>query len=215
MIRDRIVDLRRVKASELLGNKRNWREHPQAQRDALQGILDEIGYIDALVARETDEGLELLDGHLRKDLTPDMEVPVLVVDLTEGEADEALATFDPVGAMATKNDERLGKLLDRIRTEDARVRRMVSDQEAALDIPDPGEPDEEADEKEVPGMALEPHEHYDYLLVCARNTHEWNVLLDLLGLEPVQWRRNRMGTGRAIRASELLPKMKGAPSEET
>ena len=52
-IRDRIVDFRRVRASELLPNPRNWRTHPKAQRDALSGILAEIGYADALIARET------------------------------------------------------------------------------------------------------------------------------------------------------------------
>ncbi len=65
-IRDRIRELRRVRASELRPNPRNWRTHPQTQRDALCGVLAEIGYADALLARElTDGSLELIDGHLR------------------------------------------------------------------------------------------------------------------------------------------------------
>ena len=31
VLRDRVVELRRVKASELLPDPRNWRRHPQAQ----------------------------------------------------------------------------------------------------------------------------------------------------------------------------------------
>ena len=52
-IRDRIIGLRRVKASELRPNPANWRRHPRAQREALKGVLREIGYADALLARET------------------------------------------------------------------------------------------------------------------------------------------------------------------
>src|SRR5262245_2519353 len=100
-IRDRIVELRRVPASSLLPSPHNWRTHSQAQQDALQGVLDEVGYADALIAREREDGaLELIDGHLRKDTTPDAVVPVLVLDVTADEADKLLLTLDPLAAMA-------------------------------------------------------------------------------------------------------------------
>jgi hypothetical protein len=79
-IRDRIRELRRVRASELVLNPKNWRRHPKAQVDALRGLLAEIGYADALLARELVDGrLMLIDGHLRAETTPDAEVPVLVL----------------------------------------------------------------------------------------------------------------------------------------
>ncbi|KKK79102.1 hypothetical protein LCGC14_2836880, partial [marine sediment metagenome] len=65
VFRDRVRELRRVPASELLANPRNWRRHPGAQVAALRGVLAEIGFADAMIARETPEGLELIDGHLR------------------------------------------------------------------------------------------------------------------------------------------------------
>jgi hypothetical protein len=43
-IRDRIIGLRRVRASELRPSPANWRTHPAAQSDALRGLLAEIGY---------------------------------------------------------------------------------------------------------------------------------------------------------------------------
>ena len=55
-IRDRIKSLRRVKASELVASPRNWREHPKAQQEALRGILEEVGYADALLVRELPDG---------------------------------------------------------------------------------------------------------------------------------------------------------------
>ena len=100
-IRDRIVDFRRIKASELRANPRNWRTHPPAQQAALHGILAEVGYVDALLARPLADGsLELIDGHLRAETTPDSLVPVLIVDLNDEEAAKVLATFDPLSAMA-------------------------------------------------------------------------------------------------------------------
>ena len=85
-IRDRIKELRRVRASDLRPHPANWRVHPTSQKNALRGILSELGYADALIARECEDGsLMLLDGHLRAETTPDTLVPVLVTDLDEAE----------------------------------------------------------------------------------------------------------------------------------
>lgn len=116
-IRDRVKELRRVRAGDLRPSPRNWRTHPKAQRDALQGILAEVGYADALLARELDSGgLELIDGHLRAETTPDQEVPVLILDVTEEEAGKLLATLDPLAAMATADGEKLDSLLQTLST---------------------------------------------------------------------------------------------------
>jgi len=55
-IRDRIKELRRVKASELKPSPRNWRSHPQGQQDALRGVLAEIGYASATASPPTSCG---------------------------------------------------------------------------------------------------------------------------------------------------------------
>jgi hypothetical protein len=110
--RDRIKELRRVRASELRPNARNWRTHPAAQRDALRGILAEVGYADALLVRELeDQTLELIDGHLRAETTPDAMVPVLVLDVTPEEADKLLLTLDPLAALAGVDETQLTHLL--------------------------------------------------------------------------------------------------------
>jgi adenine-specific DNA methylase len=51
-IKDRIKELRRVRASELVPNAKNWRTHPTAQAQALRAMLLDVGYADALTARE-------------------------------------------------------------------------------------------------------------------------------------------------------------------
>jgi len=154
-IRDRIKSLQRVKASELLPNPRNWRTHPEAQADAMRGILAEVGYAGAALARETPEGLQLIDGHLRAELTPDQKIPVLVLDVTEEEADKILATYDPVGKMAEVDKQKLGELLAQIDAESEGVQAMLDGlaEEHGIDLcqdnlPEPG--DAPVDEVDIP-----------------------------------------------------------------
>jgi ParB/Sulfiredoxin domain len=126
-IRDRIKELRRVRAGDLRPNPRNWRLHPPQQQDALRGVLAEVGYADALLARELDDGsLMLIDGHLRAETTPDAIVPVLVLDVDESEADKILLTHDPLAGMATVSDENLQSLLAAVQTENAAVQSMLN-----------------------------------------------------------------------------------------
>jgi hypothetical protein len=125
-IRDRIKAFRRVRARDLIPNEKNWRRHPKGQRDALNGVLTEIGYADALIARETPEGLTLIDGHLRAETTPDMEVPVLILDVTEEEADKILLSLDPLAAMAESDRDALAGLLATVESESVAVKNLFA-----------------------------------------------------------------------------------------
>jgi hypothetical protein len=126
-IRDRIKELRRVRASELRPNPRNWRTHPKAQQEALRGLLAEIGYADALLARECEDGsLVLVDGHLRAETTPDALVPVLVLDVTAEEADKLLLTLDPLAGLAQAHVPALDALMRDVKTSSTAVSDMLA-----------------------------------------------------------------------------------------
>lgn len=126
-MRDRVKELRRVPAGQLKANPKNWRTHSAAQRAALEGIFTEVGYAGALLARELPDGtLELIDGHLRAEVTPDQLVPVLVLDVDQHEADKILLTHDPLGAMAEADPARLDQLLREIDTGSEAVGQMLA-----------------------------------------------------------------------------------------
>lgn len=202
--RDRIKGFRRVKASELVPNAKNWRIHPEGQKSALSAMLQEVGFVSAVIAREVDGKLELVDGHMRAKEAGDAEIPVLIVDLNDEEAAKVLVTFDPITNMALVDDAALGALIGEVDLEhSAELRRLLTDLGADLEQEEEAEAEERA---EVPGMALQPHEHYDYLVVLATTAQEWNVLCGRLGLVPEK-RRGRMGTCRAVRATKLLEAM--------
>ena len=131
--KDRIVELRRVPASELHANPNNWRTHPPTQRTALIGTLDEIGIADAVIARDTPDGLQLIDGHLRQDVIGDSLVPVLVVDLNEEEANKLLLTLDPLAGMATRDDDTLLALLDQVTVTNQDMQAILDELRAQAD----------------------------------------------------------------------------------
>ena len=83
--------------------------------------------VDAVIARETEDGLQILDGVLRAEVMGDELVPVLIVDLDDQEAAKMLATFDPIGDLAMKDDAAFALLLPEIGdlTDDGDIRLML------------------------------------------------------------------------------------------
>lgn len=154
-IRDRIIEFKRVPAGELVPNSKNWRTHPKSQQDALRGILAEVGYVDAILARLLPDGrLQIVDGHLRAETTPDMEVPVLICDLNDAEADLVLATFDPLSAMAESSAQMLEALMADVQTDNPALKAMLDD--LAKDAGIEGEKPAEIVEDEVPEPPADP-----------------------------------------------------------
>ena len=167
-IRDRVKELRRVRAGDLIPSPRNWRVHSQAQQDALRGLLAEIGYADALLARELPDGsLELIDGHLRAETTPDQEVPVLILDLDEAEANKLMLTLDPLAAMAEASAEKLDALLREVDTGSEAVQQMLADLAADAGIV-PGE------QPVPPGEFNEVDESIETQYCCPRCGYKWS-----------------------------------------
>ncbi|MCI0703588.1 MAG: hypothetical protein L0241_21110 [Planctomycetia bacterium] len=125
-IRDRVKDFRRVPANTIRPSAFNWRTHPKEQADALRGLLAELGFAGAVLTRELSDGsLEAIDGHLRLETMGDRLVPVLVTDLDEAEAKKLLATFDPLGAMAGADTDKLDALLAEVSTDNSAVAELL------------------------------------------------------------------------------------------
>jgi len=206
-IKDRIKELRRVKAKQLRPSPKNWRLHSAEQREALRGILHEIGWAGASIARELPDGnLELIDGHLRADLDPEADVPVLVLDLDEAEAAKVLATFDPLGAMAGKDQEKLDALIGEVSTEAPAVQKLLAEM---------GKTGAAAVAEGEPEIKISPelHERHDYLVITVENQLDWQVLCERLGIDTVANVQadgstlNHRGTGRVVTAQRLLQEL--------
>lgn len=110
-IRDRIQGLKRLDPSQIVDNAKNFRLHPEAQKNALGAMLKKIGIVDAVIVRQLPGGkYELIDGHLRRSVIG-QKIPALVVDLNDAEAAEVLASFDAIGDLAEIDETALRALV--------------------------------------------------------------------------------------------------------
>lgn len=152
--RNRIVGHADVDPRTLIPHPENWRRHPAIQQRALAGALEEVGLVAGVTVNQTTG--RLLDGHLRVELAlarGEASVPVTYVALSELDEAVVLATFDPLGAMAEADGERLAALLGGLQVEDAALRGMLTelgerngilrvgftDPDAAPPLPEPGD----------------------------------------------------------------------------
>ena len=112
VFRNRIVGSGYENPEQLLANPQNWRIHPKHQQDALEAILDEVGFVTrVLVNKQTGF---VVDGHLRVALgisRGETAIPVDYLDLSEQEEALVLATFDSISAMAGMDKDKLKALL--------------------------------------------------------------------------------------------------------
>jgi DNA modification methylase len=92
----------------------------------MRALLSEIGIAGAILARELPDGrLEVIDGHLRRDLDKRTEWPVLVTDLTAEVSRLALLTHDPIAAMAGADKAAMDALLASVHTDSRAVASLL------------------------------------------------------------------------------------------
>ena len=151
--KNRIVDQGVRPASEFIANPKNWRTHPEAQRRAVKGSLDELGWIDTVIVNK-NTGF-LVDGHERLwqalkmgDETP---VPFIEVDLTPEEEALALAILDPITGMATADRDKLDELMQEINTDEKWLTDILS-----IPLPSEGSNDRSLGEIDLEDLPCKP-----------------------------------------------------------
>lgn len=132
--RSRIVGSGTASPAEILANPRNWRQHPEEQEAALEGLLSDVGWVQQVIINRATG--HLVDGHLRVALAKrrrEPEIPVIYVDLTEEEERKVLATIDPIGGLATTDQAMLDALLEGVTSDNdglqALIDSLVSEEE--------------------------------------------------------------------------------------
>ena len=144
--RNRIVGYDEKPASWFLANPANWRIHPYPQQDGLQGVLDEVGWVqDVIVNRRSssewghDQHVEtMVDGHLRVSLAlrhgDETPVPLKFVDLTPQEENLVLTTLDPLTSMAAADKVQLDALLREVSTSNPAIQAILADLAQKADL---------------------------------------------------------------------------------
>jgi DNA modification methylase len=153
--RNRIVGEDEVNPATLIANPANWRAHPKHQQAALSGLLSDVGWVQRVIVNQTTG--HIVDGHARVALAVSRReriVPVVYVDLTTVEEKLVLASLDPIGAWATRDEAKLEELLQEVSTNDLGLQRLLDELAAPIEQ----ESSDEDNEKDIavpePGPTL-------------------------------------------------------------
>jgi hypothetical protein len=148
--RNRILGMEEVDPESLLANPQNWRRHPAAQREALRGSLNTVGWVDTvLVNKRTGY---VIDGHERIEEAlsrHEKKVPVIYVDLEPEEERIVLASLDPITAMAERDQEALNELVADLHVDDQGLQALLDSLSGDAPGDDPTPPTNMGDPTEV------------------------------------------------------------------
>jgi hypothetical protein len=166
----RIVGEADVDPRKLIPNPSNFRKHPHAQQVALDAALDEIGWIQRVIVNRTTG--HMVDGHLRVEraLTKkERSVPVSYVELSAEEERIALATFDPLSALATIDQNILDALMRDIGRDSSALAALLAKDDSAIVAAGTSSKDQSG---ELAGR-------YEILVTCADEDEQAALLLQL------------------------------------
>lgn len=211
-MRDRVVELIRVRASELKKNPANWRNHDDRQREKMTALLGAVGFVSGVIGVRREDGIRLIDGHMRSDIADDEVIPVQIVDLTEDEERLALATYDPIGDEAPDpNAKALADLLSRVRTESDPIEDLLDSlAKTAREVAIVSEDEVETVVLDQ-AVQLRPEREYIVVMCDEDGGAQWEALRAALGLKLVRRGGYKVGSAfddsgieRVIPAGRLL-----------
>jgi DNA modification methylase len=129
--RDRKIETRRMRVGDVLPHPMNPKIHPEGQMAPLRGLLETVGKLDDLKAYRSERAggaLVFFDGHGRQALDIDAEWDIDIYDLSDNEADLAVATFDPIGWQAEQSRVKLDELLREVSTGNEALLNLLTQQ---------------------------------------------------------------------------------------
>ncbi len=124
--KDRIIGIDRINPNDIKLNPSNHRKHPDEQRNMMNGILSEIGWIQTVIVNKNTGNL--IDGEMRVTnaiANGETSIPVIYVDLTPEEELKALGLFDPVSVFAKEDRKKLLDILENVSYQNIQVKDMV------------------------------------------------------------------------------------------
>lgn len=123
---NKIIGHDEVPPESLLANPYNFRLHSMAQQEALEDAIEEVGFIRSVSVNKRTGCI--IDGHLRVILAlrrNEKSIPVEWLDLTDEQERLALATLDPLGALARTDRDKYAELISTTQPEGEAIRDVM------------------------------------------------------------------------------------------
>ena len=207
VLKNRIVGTGFEDPAKILAHPKNWRSHSAAQKSAMSGMLEEVGWV-AQVIKNKRTG-RLIDGHLRVELAKtrkEKRIPVSYVDLSAKEEAIVLAAFDPLGDLAGKDSQRLKELVADLEPVSESLKDFLDDL---------GKDGDGSEEKPEVPFAEELLEEHNFVVLYFDNEVDWINLQSILELKTVKALHSRKGfnsagVGRVVRGPDAIEKIQRA-----
>ena len=130
-----------IPASKLLPDPLNWKTHTADQRSLLTSIFAEVGFVGHVIVRPAPRkrGMYyIVDGHervetIRAEHGPDVDVPCVVVKLSDAEARKILKSYNAVGMMGGVDLDKFKELTAKVQFDAEAADDLIAD---ALSIAD-------------------------------------------------------------------------------
>ena len=166
--RMRIVGEEEVPPGQLFGNPSNFKVHGTFQKQALTGVLREVGWVQRIIVNRTTG--HILDGHARVQVAlqhNESLVPVVYVEVSEAEEKLLLASLDTLVGLADTDSELLSQLLQDVQSSDLYIQQMLSELAAREGVVPKAEPD-------APGEFPKYDESIPIEHTCPRCGYQWS-----------------------------------------
>ncbi|HPO10413.1 MAG TPA: ParB/Srx family N-terminal domain-containing protein, partial [bacterium] len=191
--------------SKIRPNPRNPNKHPENQIRLLAQNIRHFGWRHPIVVSKRS-GL-IVSGHARLQAAKMLavsEVPVDWQDYRNEEEELAVLLADNrIAELAEMDKPMLRDLLEELNAGEIDMNLTGFDDQFLEKLTA-----ESCPALEDPMMELQPYEHYDYVVVLAKNVHDWEMLCELLDIKRVVSakikRTKKIGLGRCISAEKLL-----------
>jgi len=174
---DRTVGTGHMSPEDLMAaaNPLNPRIHPDYQAEAVEGLLDQVGFVKRVIVNQTTG--RVIDGHLRIKLALAKgapTIPVEYVELSEAEERLVLATLDPTAALAEFDAETLTRLGEEVKLdfEDFDLSAFFKDDELAALMG--GEPDNAGEDSDADSVGYDSA--YIVLIECASESEQLTMI---------------------------------------
>lgn len=138
--RVRVIAFGTARAGDILDHEGNPFVPTEFQKEGIQGSLEQNGVVDVLkcyLSERHNGRLTLMDGHKRKGMHLDQVWPVVVLDLTDEEADSQLIVHNLLSAWSGMDPMKMDALLQSAKAKNSqmaatqeRIRSMIADQVA-------------------------------------------------------------------------------------
>ncbi|MCL5282842.1 MAG: ParB/Srx family N-terminal domain-containing protein [Planctomycetes bacterium] len=209
----RCVYSRLVPTGELTPHPQNPNRHSETQVSMLADLIRSVGWRFPIVVSKRSGFI--IAGHARLLAAQRLGLETVPVDFqefaTESEEMIQLLADNKIPELAHRDPETERALMERLLAENTSTAMMGYLPKEVYALMREAAVLGELAHQVIPAMELQPHEHYDYIVLVFRSDYDWMNALQALGIRDVNFSvlkdKKKIGIGRVIDGTRVLSRL--------